>query len=104
MPRLTQPDLADLNRRLESRTPQQLLRWARDVLGNRLACLSAMQEAGTVVCHMLAALKFDVPVLFVDTGVHCQETLDTRDRVAKEYGLRVVSLAPELTMSEQNDR
>jgi phosphoadenosine phosphosulfate reductase len=104
MPRLTQPDLADLNRRLESRTPQELIRWARDVFGNRLGCLSAMQQAGTVVCHMISALKFDLPVLFVDTGVHFQETLDTRDRVAKDYGLRVVSLAPELSMSEQTER
>jgi phosphoadenosine phosphosulfate reductase len=44
-------------------------------------------------------IPFDV--LFVDTGVMFQETLATRDRVMHEYGLRVISLAPELTMEAQ---
>lgn len=104
MPRLTQPDLAELNKRLEGRTPQELILWAREVFGPRLATLSAMQEAGTVVCHMVSSLKVDIPVLFVDTGVHFQETLDTRDRVVREYGLKVVTLSPDLTMTEQTEK
>jgi phosphoadenosine phosphosulfate reductase len=40
-------------------------------------------------------------VLFVDTGVNFQETLDTRDRLAKEYGLEFITLKPKLTMEEQ---
>ncbi len=102
MPRLTQADLADLNRTFESRTPSELIRWARTIFGSRLAVLSAMQEAGIVVCHMLSRMEMtDVPVLFVDTGVNFPETLETRDRVAAEYGVRVVTLTPKQTMAEQ---
>lgn len=101
MARLSNADLLELNRRLDDHTPQDLLLWARDVFGSRLAGLSALQESGTVVCHMLHTLKIDIPVLFVDTGVNFQETLDTRERVRNEYGLNVVSLHPELTMAEQ---
>ena len=104
MARLTNADLADLNRRFDDRTPHELLQWAHEVFGTRLSALSAMQEAGTVVCHMLSTLKLDVPVLFVDTGVNFPETIETRDRVASEYGLRVVSLLPELTMAEQTEK
>ena len=101
MARLTQADLVELNTTFESRTPQELIVWARDVFESRLAALSAMQRAGTVVCHMLHSMKVPIPVLFVDTGVLYQETLDTRDRVIREYGLEVVTLAPKLTMEEQ---
>lgn len=101
MARLSNVDLLELNRRLDERTPQELILWARDVFGDRLASLSALQESGTVICHMLHALKLEVPVLFVDTGVNFQETLDTRDRVIREYRLNVVSLRPELTMEQQ---
>ena len=102
MPRLTQADLADLNRTFESRTPAELIRWARSIFGSRLAVLSAMQEAGIAVCHMLSRMEMtDVPVLFVDTGVNFPETLETRDRVAADYGLRVVTLTPKQTMAEQ---
>jgi phosphoadenosine phosphosulfate reductase len=43
-------------------------------------------------------------VLFVDTGVLFQETLDTRDRFVKEYGLNVITLTPDLTMEQQTDK
>lgn len=101
MARLTQADLADLNKTFEHSTPQDLIRWGRKTFGSRIAALTAMQRAGSVVCHMVHELGLDLPVLFVDTGVHFQETLDTRDRLIERYGLKVVTLAPELTMEEQ---
>ncbi|MGE3315622.1 MAG: phosphoadenylyl-sulfate reductase [Planctomycetaceae bacterium] len=101
MARLTQADLAELNTTFENRTPQELIQWALEVFGTRLAALSAMQRAGSVVCHMLHMMKVPVPVLFVDTGVLFQETLDTRDRIIREYGVEVITLSPPKTMEEQ---
>jgi phosphoadenosine phosphosulfate reductase len=104
MARLTQADLADLNKSFEHSTPQDLIRWGAKIFGRRLGVLTAMQRAGNVVCHMVHELQLDVPVLFVDTGVHFQETLDTRDRLIERYGLNVITLHPELTMEEQTAR
>lgn len=101
MARLTQADLAELNKTFEQSTPQDLIRWGRKTFGTRIAALTAMQRSGSVICHMLYELKADVPVVFVDTGVLFQETLDTRDQLAKRYGLNVVTLKPELSMEEQ---
>ncbi len=101
MARLTQADLLEVNRTFEQRTPQELLTWAHDVFGARLAAISAMQKSGTVVCHMLHTLGLDIPVLFVDTGVLFEETLQTRDRVVQEYGLTIHTLRPRLSMEEQ---
>lgn len=104
MPRLTQADLTSLNNSLEERTPQDLLSWASTIFGDRLAILSAMQLAGSIVCHMTSQAKLKIPVLFVDTGVNFQETLDTRDRLIAEQGLNVITLHPELSMVEQTKR
>lgn len=101
MAELKQADLAALNASLEERTPQEILKWAVTVFEDRLAILSAMQQAGSVVCHMASTAGYKLPVLFVDTGVHFPETLETRDRIVREYGLEVISLKPELTMEEQ---
>jgi phosphoadenosine phosphosulfate reductase len=98
---LTQHDLQTLNTAFEERTPEELLRWAKTMFGDSLAALSAMQKTGSVICHMLHAYQLDVPVLFVDTGVSFPETLETRDRLAKTYGLNIVTLTPKLTMEEQ---
>ncbi|GIX03018.1 MAG: phosphoadenosine phosphosulfate reductase [Planctomycetaceae bacterium] len=101
MARITQADLIPLNQAFEERSPTELLRWAYSVFGDRLAALSAMQMAGSVICHMISQQKLNIPVVFVDTGVNFQETLETRDRLAAEYGLEIITLRPRLTMEQQ---
>jgi len=104
MATLTQQQLNNLAKTFDDRTPDELLRWAFQTFGSRLAALSAMQQSGSIVAHMISRLKLDIPVLFVDTGVMFQETLETRDRIAKEYGVRVRTLSPSLTMSQQTEK
>lgn len=101
MARLSQADLIDLNRTFEERSPQELLQWAKTTFGDRVAALSSMQRSGNAICHMLSTAAADVPILFVDTGVLFPETLETRDRLMKEYGLKIRTLHPEKTMAEQ---
>ncbi len=101
MARLIQADLADLNRSLEHKTPQELLVWARSTFGNRIGAISSMQKSGCAICHMLHSIPVDMPIMFVDTGVMFAETLETRDRVAEAYGLTIRTLSPRQTMAEQ---
>lgn len=104
MARLSQADLAELNRTFDDRSPQELLLWAKEIFGDRIAALTSMQEAGNVVCHMLKSVPVNMPVVFVDTGVLFQETLDTRDRLAREYGLHIQTLTPAQTMEQQTEQ
>lgn len=104
MARLTQAQLNQLSKTFEQRTPDELLRWAKEIFGDRVAAISAMQQSGSAMCHMISRLQLDMPVLFVDTGVMYQETLDTRDRMIAEYGLNIRTLHPELTMQEQTEK
>jgi phosphoadenosine phosphosulfate reductase len=100
--RISPRDLGPLNERFHGAAPLELLRFCREVFGERAAILSSMQRAGTALCHMAdrAGLAFDV--LFVDTGVLHAETLRTRDALARTHPhLRVVTLVPERTMAEQ---
>ncbi len=101
MATLTQSDLKNLNEVLDDHTPQALLQWAGAMFGPRAGILSAMQKAGSVVCHMAHDLGLTMEVVFVDTGVMFKETLETRDRIQSEYGLPVLTLVPDRTMKEQ---
>jgi phosphoadenosine phosphosulfate reductase len=100
--RVTERLLEPLNDRFRGAPPVEILRFTRRVFGDRAAILSAMQRAGTALCHLAdrAGLAFDV--IFVDTGVLYAETLATRDAVALAHpNLRVVTLRPDRTMAEQ---
>ena len=101
MPRLTQAQLGDLNKTFEQRTPQELLAWARETFGDRVAAISAMQRSGSVVCRMISQMDQPMPVLFVDTGVMFPETLWTRDQMAERYGIEIRTLAARQSMEEQ---
>jgi phosphoadenosine phosphosulfate reductase len=101
MPRLSQADLIDINRTFEERSPQELLKWAKATFGTRVAAMSSMQKSGNTICHMIQSIPVDMSVLFVDTGVLFPETLETRDRLATEYGLSIRTLTPKKTMAQQ---
>ena len=101
MATLTQNDLKNLNEVLDDHAPEELLRWSGEMFGKRAGILSAMQKAGSVVCHMAHELGLNMEVVFVDTGVMFKETLETRDRIQNEYGLPVVTMTPDQTMKEQ---
>lgn len=98
---LTQTDLKDLNEALDDHSPQELLLWAAGMFESRTGILSAMQKAGSVVCHMAHALGLKMDVVFVDTGIMFKETLETRDRIQTDYGLPVVTLTPDKSMADQ---
>jgi phosphoadenosine phosphosulfate reductase len=104
MARLTQADLVDLNKKFEDRTPQELIEWAVSLFGERLAAISSMQRTGNVLAHMLYKLGAKMRILFVDTGVLFEETLETRDRLMREYGSQIVTLSPQMSMTEQTEK
>lgn len=96
-------DLEKVNTKLEELSPEDAIRWAADTFGQPLGLLSAFQKAGCVLCHMVSKLGLQdaVEVVFVDTGVNFQETLDTVNRFRDEYGLTIHTLHPERTMEQQ---
>jgi len=100
--RVSRRDLENVNARLERAPAEDVLRWVHATFGPRAALLSSMQKAGTALCHIAeqAGLAFDV--VFVDTGVLHEQTLATRDELARTHGhLRVVTLKPEQSFAEQ---
>lgn len=78
---------------------------ARRVIDENLtgnACVTSSFQAECVaLVHMLVARRPEIPVIFLDTGYHFPQTLAYRDRIAREWGLNLVSLTPRLTVEEQ---
>lgn len=79
---------------------QEVNRWAAREFGPSLAVASSMANA--VLPHVVAEQSPGVDVLFLDTGYHFAETLQTRDRVADLLDVTVVDVLPERTVSGQD--
>lgn len=95
-------DIARLNAELRYRTPQQILEWAVLTFGSRLALQSSMQKTAGVLMHMISQIAPGTEIIFVDTGVHFPETLDTRDEFARRFGLNIQTYHPALSFDRQH--
>ncbi len=93
-------ELAEASGRLESASPQDILRWAIDRFQPRLTMATAFGPEGMVLIHMLAELAPQTPVFNLDTGYQFAETLELRERVAQRYGIEVELKRPELTVEQ----
>src|SRR3954471_12408347 len=53
---------------------------------------SSFQAEDVVLVHLVRQFRPDIPVLFLDTFHHFEQTLAYRDRIAHEWGLNLVIL------------
>ena len=87
-------------RELEDASALEILRWAADTFGDRLAVTSSMADA--VVAHLASRVKPGIDVLFLDTGYHFAETIGTRDAVSAVYDVNVINVTPTLSVAGQD--
>lgn len=81
--------------------PDAVLDWAARTFGKRLAVACSM-ASDTVVPALVSNHVKGVDVLFLDTGYHFPETLETRDAFASDWPVNVRTLLPRLTVPEQD--
>ena len=75
---------------------------AAKVTGSGDFCLTCSFQAEDVLQTKLALeLDANIPILFLDTGYHFQETYAYRDQIAREWNLNLFNLLPEKTVTEQ---
>jgi phosphoadenosine phosphosulfate reductase len=77
-----------------------VIAWAAATFPGRLAVAASMQDA--VLPHLASRFAPDADVLFLDTGYHFAQTLQTRVEVAERYRLRVLDVRPAQTVAEQD--
>jgi len=81
---------------------EQLRRTFADAPGIDDVCLTCSFQAEDVLLLKLALeLRPELPTLFLDTGYHFAETYAYRDRIAREWDVRLINLLPLTTVAEQ---
>lgn len=91
---------AEVNARLEDASAEEIADWAVATFGTRLAVASSMQD--TILPHLFGKRLPGVDILFLETGYHFKETLETRERAAKAFPITVVNVMPRQTVEEQD--
>ncbi|WP_284304709.1 phosphoadenylyl-sulfate reductase [Mobilicoccus caccae] len=79
---------------------EAVLSWAATQFADSLAVACSMADA--VLPHVVAQHVPGVDVLFLETGYHFPETIQTRDKVADSLDVTIVDVLPERTVAEQD--
>ena len=90
--------LAEMNERYELFFPEKILEDAlQSEFFQRPAVVSSFGAESAVLLHMIAQIRPDIPVIFIDTGKLFGETLRYRDHLQHKIGLeRIEIMAPKL--------
>ena len=87
-------ELTELNERFEREPATGIIRWAVDTFHPRLCLTASMTDA--VLIDLAVKVEPSIEIVFIDTGYHFPETLETVELVRRRYGLnlRMMTVAP----------
>ncbi|UOQ87371.1 phosphoadenylyl-sulfate reductase [Gracilibacillus salinarum] len=84
---------------------QGILNWAYQTYGDSLVYACSFGAESMVMIDLIANVKPDAKLVFLDTGLHFQETYDLIDEVKEKYPkLDIVMKEPSLTVDEQREQ
>jgi phosphoadenosine phosphosulfate reductase len=87
LPRFTDAELSELNAEFETAPAGKIIRWAVDTFHPHLCLSASMTDA--VLIDLATKVEPSIEVVFIDTGYHFPETLDTVEVVRRRYGLNL---------------
>ncbi len=85
---------------LEGKPADRILAWASHVVP-RFVITSSFGAESAVLLHLAATVAPEVPVFFLDTGFHFAQTMTFRRDLARDLGLTVLDLRPDLSPDQQ---
>jgi phosphoadenosine phosphosulfate reductase len=93
-PTFTAAELAELNAEFETWPASKIVGWAAGTFGPLLSLAASMTDA--VLIDLAVKVAPAIEVVFIDTGYHFPETLETVEVVRRRYGLnlRIMTVAP----------
>jgi phosphoadenosine phosphosulfate reductase len=101
----TPDEIKRLAEEFEAKTPRDVLQWAADNFGSRVAISSAFGPEGLVILDIaMRKVEPSLPVFTIDTGFLFKETNDLIGKVEQEYSITVERLQPELTTEQQAEK
>jgi len=88
-------ELAELNAEFERLPASKIIQWAVDSFAPHLSVSASMQDA--VLIDLATKVDPAIEVVFIDTGYHFPETMETVEAVRRRYGLnlRIMTVAPQ---------
>jgi phosphoadenosine phosphosulfate reductase len=78
---------ARLNEELRGKSPHEIIRVALREFGRGLTYVSSFGAESAAMLSLISDVDREMPIVFIDTGMHFHQTLQYRDQLAQLLGL-----------------
>ncbi|HMB24087.1 MAG TPA: phosphoadenylyl-sulfate reductase [Anaerolineales bacterium] len=85
-------EIEQLSEEFETKTPQEIIKWAVDTFWPQIALSSSFQTQSMPLLHMASRIRRDILIFFIDTGYHFWDTLIFREQLVSDWQLNVLDL------------
>jgi phosphoadenosine phosphosulfate reductase len=82
-------DLGEINQKLETFTPSQVVEWADHAFGKGLVMSTSFGIQAAVMLHLVTQVIPDIPIIWIDTGYLPEETYIFAENLAKRLNLNL---------------
>ncbi len=96
----TAPDIQKLNSEFESKSAEDLLRWAAKNFPAGLVLASSFGAEDVVLIDLLSKIAPSVRIVTLDTGRLPEETYQVMDAVRSRYGVKIEAFFPDAARVE----
>jgi phosphoadenosine phosphosulfate reductase len=99
----TADQLRGLNERFREQPAESLLRWGLDTFAPDIVLGTGFGPSGVVLIHMLAQVRPETTIFYLDTGLLFAKTYALRDELAARLGVQFTPVPATLSVDEQAD-
>jgi phosphoadenosine phosphosulfate reductase len=92
--------IQELKRELENKSVPEIIVGAHKEFGDKLAMTTAFGYSGIVLMSFVKDIVPELPIYFIDTRYHFEETLKLAEKIKKEWKLNVIYLSTRYTEEE----
>jgi len=82
-------DVEAANALLEGKDARGIIEWARGVFGENLVMTTSFGAQSALMLHLVTQVIPDMPIIFIDTGFHFQETYRFADELTTRLKLNL---------------
>ncbi len=100
VPKLTLEQVETAAAALEGKSVDEILDWGLATFGDGLGMMTALGYSGLIVMDFLRKRRPNMEILTIDTGHLFPETIELRERLAREWGVRFTVLRPRVSQAE----
>ena len=97
-------DVSSVNQTFEKKSPQELLQWAFEEFGDKIALASSFGVEDVALIDMMVKINRKARIFTLDTGRLNEETYEVMDRIRDKYGIPIESYFPDPQKVETLER